>query len=292
MCSRHSVQTECIHNATIKRLGSDTMMDTTINSSKAHLLTSTVLAFLGVYASTLLFAPVASALEFQCEVQGDIRYLRVDIPGEEHLCEVSVKYEYTGERRVMWRAENDTTFCSARAYELRDKYESKWNFKCTTWPDRDGVDQLSANQRAILDKQLISLIEQGKKSTPTFKVNAVKAVASTPLDAEAGTIALQFFLSTGDLTQIIIDETSSWEVFATFNDLVTHVNSDSPLSAALIESISDRGALSISTTVSNGSELNCYGNQLMMVEPGNRLTPRTAHRFVCEPSPLVSKDER
>ena len=266
------------------------MTDTTTHASNTQLLTIRVFAIVGVFASTLLMAPVASALEFQCEVPGDVRYLRVDIPGDEHLCEVSVKYEYTGERRVMWHADNDSLFCSARAYELRDKYEDTWNFNCTNWPDRDGIDKLSASQRAILDQQLKALIDQGKNSTQPFKVNAVRAVASTPLDAQEGTLALQFFLSTGDLTQIIFDETSSWEVFATFDDLATHVNSDSPLSTALIESISDSGALSINTTVINGSNLNCHGNQVMMVEPGNRLTPRSAHQYLCEPSPTAAKD--
>jgi len=247
-----------------------------------------VFAVLLLLVCAMLTPPAVKALEFQCEVPGDIRYIRVDIPGEEHLCEVSVKYEYTGERRVMWHAENDTLFCSARAYELRDKYENSWNFNCATWPDRDGVDQLSASQRVILDEQLKSLIEQGQNSTPAFKVTAVKAVASTLLDAQAGTLALQFFLTNGDLTQIIIDEKSSWEVFATFNDLATHVISDLSLSTAFIESISDSGALSVNTTSAGESEFYCHGNQVLLVEPGNRLTPRSEHRSICEASPLAA----
>lgn len=269
------------------------MTDTTTSSSNAQLTLIRLFSQLRLIAITsmVLFAPAASALEFQCEAPGDIRYLRVDIPGEEHLCEVSVKYENTGAQRVIWHAQNDSLFCSARAYELRDKYENLWNFNCATWPDRNGIDKLSASQRNILDRQLISLIERGKRSSPTFKVNAVKAVASSPLDAQASTLALQFFLSIGDLTQIIIDETSSWEVFATFDNLATLVESESPLNTALIESISDGGVLSINTTVDNDSKIKCYGNQLMTVEPGNRLTPRSAHRYICNSSSLTIEDQ-
>lgn len=259
------------------------MTDKIRNAADAQLLSRRALALVGVIACAVFVTPAAYALEFQCETADDVRYLRVDIPGETHLCEVSVKYDYTSGHRVLWHADNDTLFCSARAYELRDKYENLWNFNCTLWPDRDGVDKLSANQRAILDTQLKTLIKQGQTATPAYTVNAVKAVASTPLDAQAGTLALQFFLSTGDLTQIIIDETSSWKVFASFDDLATHVNSDSPLSTAFIESITDSGTLSVSTRTSNDSNLHCYGNQLLMVEPGNLLKPLSAHRSVCEP---------
>ncbi|MFK7854174.1 MAG: hypothetical protein AB8B79_08685 [Granulosicoccus sp.] len=267
------------------------MTDQTKHTAPTSIFRITLSTLLGAIAATLLSIPAANALEFQCQVPGDVRYIRVEIPGENHLCEVSVNYEYTGESKVMWHAQNDSLFCSARAYELRDKYEKNWDFACTKWPDRDGVDKLSASQRAILDSQLKALIEQGKESTPAFTVKAVKAVASTPLDNQAGTLALQYFLSTGDLTQIIIDESSSWEVFATIENLATHLDSDSPVSSALIDSISDSGALAIRTQLSNSSEMYCHGNQVLMVKSDNQLTPRTAHRYICESTSLTSTDQ-
>ncbi len=259
------------------------MTDTTKHDIKKKQSLSRVLTTAGLASYLLLISPFATALEFRCEASGDIRYLRVDIPGKQHLCEVSVKYEYTGEHRVIWNAQNDSLFCSARAYELRDKYEDKWNFNCTTWPDRDGIDKLSASQRSILDKQLISLIKQGQDATPRFTVNAVKAVASTPLDNSAGTLALQFFLSGGDLTQIIVDNTRSWNVFATFEDLAAHIDSESPPATALVDAITDGGALSINTTMDDGNDQRCHGNQVLLVKPDNQLSPRSAHRTVCEP---------
>lgn len=267
------------------------MTDQTKHTHATSFFSITLFTLLGTIAATLISVPAAIALEFQCQVPGDVRYLRVAIPGKNHLCEVSVEYEYTGERRVMWHAENDSLFCSARAYELRDKYENNWDFSCTKWPDRDGVDKLSASQRAILDIQLKALIQQGKESTPTFTVKAVKAVASTPLNNQAGALAIQYFLSTGDLTEIIFDESGSWEVLATFKDLATRVDSDLPISSALIDSISDSGALAIRTQVSNDSDMHCRGNQVLVVNPNSQLTPRTSHRYICEAAALNTTDQ-
>ncbi len=224
----------------------------------------------------------AYALEFECQAPGDTRYLRVDIPGEERLCEVSVKYQLTGERRVMWYAENDTLFCSAKAYELREKYENLWNFKCSNWPDTDGIDKLSPSHRAILDVQLKSLITQGRQSAEPFEVSAVKATASTPLDQQPGTLALQFFLTTGDVTQIIVSDGLSWEVFATIDNLAEKITGDANVTTALIENISDSGALEISTTVADGATNACYGNQVLMVQPDSNVSVRTVHRYICD----------
>lgn len=227
------------------------------------------------------FSLNASALEFQCETPGDVRYLRVDIPGEENLCEVSVKYTNTGERRVMWYAANDSLFCSAKAYELRDKYQNLWDFDCRRWPDRDGIDRLSPTHRGILDKQLKSLIAQGKAAAEPFQVTAVKATASTPLDGQPGMLAIQYFRSNGDLTQVISDTGDTWQVFATIDDMATHITGDAPVSTALISSVTDTGALELSTAISNNSTNSCFGKQVLMVEPGNQLRARTPHQVVC-----------
>lgn len=245
------------------------------------------LAVLFLFVSSL-FSMNAHALEFQCELNGDVRYLRVDIPGENHLCEVSVKYEYTGERKVMWNADNDSLFCSARAYELSEKYENNWGFSCTKWPDHDGIDNLSPSQRAIVDVQLKQLISTGENAEIPFTVKAIKAVTSTLLDQEPGTLALQYFLSDGsDMIQVIADDKSRWSVFATIDDLATQITGAATIDSALISSITDGGALEVLTTVASSTPgQTCHGKQVLMADNSDTLQPRSPHRFVCKSSAL------
>ena len=229
------------------------------------------------------FSTNATALEFECELPDDIRYIRVDMPGDEHLCEVSVTYENTGVRDVKWYANNDSLFCSAKAYELREKYESLWDYTCTTWPDRDGIDKLSQAQRSILDQRLKALIAQGPGSDPPFSITAIRAVASTPLDKETGKLALQFFTKDSDFTEIIDDQVESWDVATTINRMSDQIESEPPVSSALIHAISDEGNLEVYTQLSNGSVDDCFGSQVLTTAGNNGLVkPRTPHLFVCQ----------
>ncbi len=245
---------------------------------------------LGAMMAPLWFSNDVSALEFYCEAPGDVRYLRAEIPGAERLCEVTVNYENTGERRVLWYAENDTLFCSAKIYALKDKYENQWKFNCEQWPDLDGIDQLSPSNRQILDTQLRAMIEQGKSANPGFKVNSVKAVASTLFDKQPGTLALQFFLSSGDLTQVIVDDGSSWELVATVKDLASHVSADIPVNTAFISSVSDSGALEIQTTLQSAAAQNCFGNQVITASAENSVSAQTSHEYICDASILAEND--
>lgn len=230
------------------------------------------------------------ALEFQCELNGDVRYLRVDIPGTEHLCEVNVTYENTGEQKRMWYADNDSLFCSAKAYELSDKYKNTWGFSCIQWPDHDGIDRLSPSQRTILDTQLKQLMNEGEAAEEPFTVIATKATASTLLDQDPGIVALQYFLSDGtDRTQLVNDAETGWEVFATIEELATHISGPDTIDSALITSVTDGGALEVLTTVatSNPGEL-CHGKQVLMARDNNTLTARTAHKVICSSSEMAS----
>jgi hypothetical protein len=250
------------------------------------------LALLVITTVSLFFGASAMALEFECQLYSDIRYLRVDIPGEDHLCEVSVKYAYTDERKVMWYADNDSLYCSARAYELKDKYENNLQFKCAKWPDRDGIDELSPSHRAILDLQLKILMTKGESAEEPFRVTAVKAAASTPLDHHSGMLALQFFLSDGsDQTQVIVDENDSWKIFANIDDMAAHVTGDAPVDAALITSITDGGALEVLTSLADGSDRNCQGHQVLMVGSGNQISARTGHRFLCDSIGIAAAED-
>jgi len=252
----------------------------------------TIRRLLAVSALSLFFgfSSQALALEFQCEVTGDTRFLRVEIPGKERLCEVTVNYKNTGERRVMWYADRDTLFCSTKIYELKDKYEREWKFACEQWPDIDGIDALSISNRKILDSQLKLLIKKGETSTPGFSVISVKAVASEQSDKKPGTLALQFFLSTGDVTQVIVGDSESWEIFSSIENMATHISGDLPVSSALISAISDSGTLEVETTIKSDLAQNCYGQQVFGTNNNDELKPQTQHQYICD-KPVVAAEQ-
>ena len=251
--------------------------------SRRKFISLSALLTSGLVILASAFSSNATALEFECELPDETRYIRVDMPGEEHLCEVSVAYQNTGVRDVKWYANNDSLFCSAKAYELREKYENLWDYTCTTWPDRDGIDKLSQAQRSILDQRLKALRAQGPESDPPFSITAIRAVASTPLDNETGKLALQFFTEDGDFTEIIDDQVESWNVSTTINQMTDQIESEPPVSSALIHAISDDGNLEVYTQLSNGSVDDCFGSQILTTSGNNGLVEaRTPHLFVCQ----------
>ena len=251
-----------------------------IGTSKVTLRSAIRLTAL--FIATLAVAPHASAVEFQCEVPGDTRYIRVDIPGENHLCEVSVTHENTGVREVKWHADNDSLFCSARAYQMVEKYRSTWNYDCSAWPDRDGIDLLSPTQRLILDQRILSLATEGREAQPPFTIQSVKATASTPLDKQPGKLALQFFTNTGDFTEIIDDQTYSWKIETTIVDLASQINGGQPLEYALINAIDNSSTLEVFTQLTEDNAA-CYGSQLLSTIGSTGTTQASSpHLYVCD----------
>lgn len=242
-----------------------------------------------VFSCLMLSASTATALEFFCEVTGDERFIRVELPGQIHLCEVTVTNR-VNERRVMWYANNDSLFCSAKAYELRDKYIDQWGFECSNWPDTDGIDDLSARQRNILDQQLKALISEGRNSVEPFTVVGVKAAASSLVNNTAGAIAFQFFLSDNtndaltDRTYVILDDTEQWRVLTQLDKLATLVDksADYQVSTAIVASISEAGAIEIATSVKpTKNKANCQGSQVLLMLQNGDVKTRTPHRYVC-----------
>ena len=250
-----------------------------------------------------------AALEFECSAPGDVRHVRVDLPGEDHLCEVSV----TGadeERRVMWYADHETLYCSAKAYELRDKYVDTWSFDCREWPDRDGVDRLSARHRAILDIQLKSLRARAEAGEERLDVTGVRAVASTPLERRDGVLALQFFFADGtDLVRIVLDEAGGWTTLVEVEGLAARIATVEGLvvTDAFVDAIGENGVLEVVTLLApddtpsdepapDGAAANgtarrtgaapdlpaCEGRQTLRQDERQGLAPLGAHRHVCD----------
>ena len=236
----------------------------------------------------------ASAQEFECSVPGDKRYIRLELPGQEHLCEVSVT-DKDESRRVMWYANNESLFCSAKLYELRGKYEDQWGFNCTQWLDTGGIDKLSERHRTILDNDLKARIRQGLESNPPHRITGVKAVASTPLNLAEGTLALQYFMlddgtsSPRDTTHVIFDDGSEWRSIAQLDSLLGYIDSsetasEASITSALVHDITDAGVLSVNTTLNDGpnstSGSDCQGSQILLVSETD-IEPGSPHRVLC-----------
>jgi len=246
-----------------------------------------------------LVPEIGTALEFECSVPDDTRALRVDLPGSDHLCEVSVTGE-DGERRVMWYADNGTQFCLDKARELRDRYTEEWGFDCRARPDRDGVDRLSPSQRALFDRQLKRFWEQASTDASSPAVRGVRAVTSAPLGQDSGMLALQFFLADGtDPTLVAVDENGRWTTLAGTGDLAAEVTPVSRLRtrAAFVTAIGESGTLELVTRLvpepgEDDDIALCGGRQTLRADPDRGFVPATPHRHVCggaiEPVPAVA----
>ncbi len=254
------------------------------------------IVFLGLYT----FAQPLFALEFECEVGADKRFIRMEIPGVEHLCEVSVTYA-NKERKVMWYADNGSNFCSEKTEELRSKYETQWNFLCKQWPDHDGVDMLNPRQRSILDSELKALMSQGQNAPTPFLVQGLKVAASptNQTDNDSELLVVQFFLhvpATGvasDVTYVIRDKGVSWHTLTKIETLAQHIDTDEGyvVDSALISGVTSNGALKVITalnaidssnvTAISAGNSDCYGNQVLAPTDNGNLVARTPHRYYC-----------
>lgn len=248
--------------------------------------------FVGLMTSSHVFA-----LEFECALDADNRFIRQELPGITHLCEVTVT-NAGQERRVMWYANHDSLFCSDKTLELKTKYEKEWGFQCTQWPDHDGVDQLSSRHRTILDAELKFLIEQGQNATTPYVVEGLKAAASPAAEEQGNntntqTLVVQFFIhepsagATKDVTHVIRDNGISWNTISKIESLATHIEPSDGyvVNSALVSTVTDNGAMEIITVLDNENTENpdagCYGNQTLAAQNNGEIIARTPHRFVC-----------
>ncbi len=252
--------------------------------------------FIAIFIGFFGFVPTAIAVQFECARDNDTRFIKLDLPGETHLCEVSVT-ESSGIRDIKWYANHDSNFCSIKVRELKNKYVELWGFSCKSWPDTDGIDKLTNRHRAILDQELKQLISQGKTAADPFDVKSVKALARIS-EKISSTLVLQFFLQDKknvqpqDKTLIISDDGIEWQTMASIDVLASHIepNNGYKIDTAIIAAITDVGALEVITalektsTENNARTASCYGSQILLPDSIGSLIPRSPHRFVCNNS--------
>ena len=128
------------------------------------------------------------------------------------------------------------------------------------------------------------MIETGKATSPPFTIESVRATASATSDASPSSLALQYFLSTGDTTQLIVDDGQTWEVVTKIDELAQQIETDVKIVAALVEAITESGDLQIITVVDiDTSDNNCFGSQVLAAKNKSELVARTPHQYTCKP---------
>lgn len=250
-------------------------------------LTAKAPAFsLALVAIALMAAQPVLATEYECRSSQETRHIRVDYPGFDHLCEVSVTKEDES-RDVKWYADSDSSFCSDKIVELVKKHEDLWGFSCEEWPDYDGIDDLSPRQRKFLD-DLVKSTRTTNRDDNQYTLLGTRALVG-PLsneDAEksADLLAVQLFMgrvpsasttSQGDTTVdqaaspalaaalvapamsnrilLIRDDGQNYNTLATqdnLNELIEINKAGYSLDSAMIDQIYPNGEVEVTTLVS------------------------------------------
>ncbi len=261
-----------------------------------------VVATTGLLASGALLALAsagADAQELDCSIAGDRRHVRLELPGRDHLCEVSVTYGGSGERRVVWYAENDTVFCSERLEDLIGKYESEWGFECDRWPDASGVSGLDRITRTRLDDELRATLDGLARGDADARITGVRVVARDPGASaapapDARAYAVQFFVREGDgasRTELRLLEDSAARLVS--DDLAANLSTGAErIDSAWVESWQADGGLVVATAVrpprsASAPDEPCRGNQTLRPAADGTLVPGTPHRYACGTDPDV-----
>ncbi len=148
----------CFAGATLKSvISAETLCSPTVfngcnaNESDAkETLPFIRLTLIALSLCTLIISLPAFSTEFECRAGQQVRQIRLDYPGYEHLCEVSVT-KRNQQREVRWYANSVSTFCSEKISELVAKHQNEWGFSCEQLPDHNGIEKLTVRQRQILD---------------------------------------------------------------------------------------------------------------------------------------------
>lgn len=237
---------------------------------------------------------ISQATELECRANGDVRYVRLEYPGQEHLCEVSTTNQ-NQERRVSWYANNDSTFCSVKFAELTRKYTDKWGFSCKPWPSRTNIDELSTAARQLLDRFVKQQRTLANEQDPPELLRAVRAFSLK--DSAGPTLVAQMFLMNGDNDS----EDRSWHLstdpagqtvkahsLPRLISLIKPAPVDAKLNSAILEKVSPDNQIVINTTLYTAmtpreAPPDCYGQQSFSFSDDGTLVAAGEHAYQCSP---------
>jgi len=268
--------------------------------------------------ASLAAVPVL-ATEYECRSDQETRHIRVDYPGFDHLCEVSIN-KAGGSRDVKWYADAASTFCSDKIIDLVEKHEDLWGFSCEQWPDYDGIDELSPRQRKFLD-ELVKSNRTTERDDARYTLLGTRALVG-PLqnddtEKSADLLAVQLFMgrvpsgpAQGDTTVeeaaspalaaalaappmsnrilLIRDDGESYDTLASqdnLNELIEINKAGYSLDSAMIDQVHPNGEVDVTTLVSapedeSASLPSCYGRQRFKTADDGLLAIGE-HQLVC-----------
>ncbi len=148
--------------------------------------------------------------EFECRAGEQIRQIRLDYPGYEHLCEVSVT-KRNQPREVRWYANSVSTFCSEKIDELVAKHQNQWGFKCEQLPDHNGIDKLTVRQRQILDTLVRQnrYVESSNNALVLLGARALVEQSALTTASATSILAVQLFMSRTSTQTLTLDGQSA-----------------------------------------------------------------------------------
>lgn len=239
---------------------------------------------------------LAVAAEYECILNDDIRYIRMDYPGVDNLCEVSVTTP-DNQREVKWYANGESTFCSRKLIELAGKHQNQWGFSCTEWPDRNQLDELNTRQRSIVDSLVKSVTREGKSASSPFTISGVRALAQQSDTSGAGNprkMIVQLFMDDGtprfaNRAYFVEDTTTAFDTTLVLSDihrLVDTGGANLAIESAVVDGFSADGTVRVTTTLSSAStasdaESDCIGEQHFSLSSDNTFGPANSHRYLC-----------
>jgi len=280
-----------------------------------------VLLKIAAVTTAFLVAPPTLATEYECRSNQETRLIRVDYPGFDHLCEVSVTKEDQS-REVKWYADSNSSFCSVKIVDLVEKYQDLWGFSCEEWPDYDGIEELSVRQRKFLD-DLVRSSRTTNNDNAQYTLLGTRALVGplTNDDAEnsADLLAVQLFMgrvpsgsnsnpdqTSGDGAEspalaaalvapamanrilLIEDNGQSYNTLATqdnLNELIEIDRAGYSLDSAMIDQIHPNGEVEVTTLVSapgdDSSALPSCYGSQRFTSADEGLLAISEHEFVC-----------
>jgi len=224
---------------------------------------------MAMVAIPFLAVPPVLATEYECRSDQEIRHIRVDYPGFDHLCEVSINKE-GGSRDVKWYADAASSFCSDKIVDLVKKHEDLWGFSCEQWPDYDGIDELSPRQRKFLDELVKSSRTTERDDAQTngdaeksadllavqlFMGRVPSTSATANDDSASPALAAALAKKTPPMSNrvlLIRDDGKSYDTLVTqdnLNELIEINKAGYTLDSAMIDQIHPNGEVDVTTLV-------------------------------------------
>jgi len=244
-----------------------------------------------------LLSPQVFGGEYSCTLGADTRVVRLDYPGVDHLCEVSVSAN-DGVREIKWYADNNSAFCSRKFTELVGKYKDLWGYNCTSLTTPLDLAALPDRYRKVIDGIVLDVTQEGKDASIPFTISATRVHATELEESRLSALVVQLFMQATDATITApVDRTYFIEddgeqfytrsVWSGLRNQITLQDNNYRIDSAIIKNINAKGEITVDTTLYSSLDAAdtapCTGSQKLVASKDGALAPAGEHKFQCEP---------